>query len=141
MATTRGGTADSTFADALAQADVASAVRLVRAAVLELSGGRYHSSALRAALYGEFLLKLLDRVFGEHSDYSAPASATCWLDAVDGVRLQQYREARLANDTATLHAMGPVEQSRCQVRRRRRRRACVAHAPHSPPLQVLECLA
>jgi hypothetical protein len=133
-----GGTAaDGVFADALAQPDVAAAVRQLRAAVLELSSGRYQSSALRAALYGEFLLKLLDRVFGEHSDYSAPASATCWLDAVDGVRLQQYREARLANDTATLHAMGPVEQSRCQVRRRRRRRARVDHTPRTR----LECLS
>ena len=54
---------ENLHADALAQPDVASAVRLVRSAVLELSSGRYQSSALRAALYGEFLLKLLDLGF------------------------------------------------------------------------------
>ena len=62
----RPSAADSTFADALTAPDVSIATRLLKAAVVEASSGRYSASSIRSALYGEYLTKLLDRIFGEH---------------------------------------------------------------------------
>lgn len=105
----------SAFADALSAPDVALATRLLRAAVLETSSGRYASSSLRSALYGEYLMKLLDRAFGEHADFAAPPTATCWWDAVDGCRLMLFREARARGNEGVLATMSTAEAARCQA--------------------------
>lgn len=58
--------ADDAFSGVLTAPDVGLAVRLLKACVLEASSGKFASSSLRSALYGEYLVKILDRVFGEH---------------------------------------------------------------------------
>ena len=71
--------ADSVFSDTLTASDVATAVRYLKAAILHSSSGRDSSSALRSALYGDYLSKLLERMFGEHKCVRGVAVAVCLL--------------------------------------------------------------
>jgi hypothetical protein len=69
----------------------------------------------RDGLYGEALLKLADRMFGETRDYTLVGGLANWIAAASGARILQFDEAEEKRDEAFLASMDDMEKSKCRT--------------------------